>query len=286
MTTQHIDVGHGTVRITSTGEGPDLVFVHGWPTNGATWNGVVRALQGRFRCHQLDLPGAGGELREPRLHFRDHAVAVARTIDALDLSDVVLVGHDSGGAICRFAADRIPERVARLVISGSEIPGLRPGLIYRLKALALSPGSHLLLRGLLTIRPILHSEWLGFGSCFADPTFVEGDFRARILDPLLDDPARMEAALVFIRQFDLAYMDTLKDVHARTSCPTLLIWGDRDPLFPIEDARRMMEQFAGPTEMEVLEGGRLFAHEDLAEAYAERLSDWLERTRARVLQVG
>ncbi len=278
MTDRHVPVTHGTVRVRTTGAGPDRVFLHGWPTDGSTWDAVVAHLGEGHRCHQLDLPGAGGRVQgTPRLHLHDHARSVIEVLEALDLRDAVLFGHDSGGAIARFVADQRPDRVAGLVIGGTEIPRLRPWMLYRLKALAWAPGGGVLFRALLGTGWLRRSELLGFGVCFADPRWVDGPFHARTFAPMLQDRDRLSHALAFLRQFDFAAVDSLAQVHARLRCPVLLLWGEHDGLFPLAQARRMCEQFGGPIALQVLPGGRLFAHEDHAETYAARATAWLEQ---------
>jgi pimeloyl-ACP methyl ester carboxylesterase len=60
MTSEHtkreIDLTPGTIRYREAGEGPALVFVHGYLVDGRLWDGVVDALADRFRCIAPDLP--------------------------------------------------------------------------------------------------------------------------------------------------------------------------------------------------------------------------------------
>ena len=101
-----------------TGSGPDLVFVHGWPLHGETWRDIVPRLADRFTCHVLDLPGTGRSEwnADTEITLRAHADAVLGAIEALGLSRVAFVSHDSGGAIARMAAAALGPRCFGVVL--------------------------------------------------------------------------------------------------------------------------------------------------------------------------
>ena len=54
-----LDVGAGEVALRSVGQGPDVLFVHGWPVSGATFRTLLPYLADHVTCHVIDLPGAG-----------------------------------------------------------------------------------------------------------------------------------------------------------------------------------------------------------------------------------
>jgi haloalkane dehalogenase len=62
----------------------------------------------------------------------------------------------------------------------------------------------------------------------------------------------------------------LADIHSRLDVPVQLVWGDKDPFFPVERARAMLPQFPN-AQIEVLEGIGLFSHEEAPEAVAAAL---------------
>jgi pimeloyl-ACP methyl ester carboxylesterase len=61
------------------------------------------------------------------------------------------------------------------------------------------------------------------------------------------------------------------DLHAKITVPALLVWGDDDPFFPLERTRAMMSGFRGPVGLTVIEGGRLFHHEEFPDQVAAAL---------------
>jgi haloalkane dehalogenase len=100
------------------GAGPvTVVFLHGNPTSSHLWRNVIPHVAPRARCLAPDLIGMG-KSGKPDIAYRfvDHARYLDAWFDALDLRDVVLVGHDWGGALAMDWAARHPDRVRGLVV--------------------------------------------------------------------------------------------------------------------------------------------------------------------------
>ncbi|HEX6886398.1 MAG TPA: alpha/beta hydrolase [Planctomycetota bacterium] len=93
-----------------------LVFVHGWLGNASWWEPVMAALAPRFRVVAVDLAGHGasgaGRADWSVAGFAGDVVAV---VEALDLREVVLLGHSMSGAITVEAARHLGPRVRLLV---------------------------------------------------------------------------------------------------------------------------------------------------------------------------
>jgi haloalkane dehalogenase len=99
------------LRHVVSGSGRPVVLLHGNPTSSYLWRHVLPALPGRLIA--LDLVGMGGS-EKPPIGYRlaDHISYVSAFLDALDLSDLVLVGHDWGVAIALSCVRDRPDRVA------------------------------------------------------------------------------------------------------------------------------------------------------------------------------
>jgi haloalkane dehalogenase len=108
-----IDVLDSVMYYEDSGEGAPVVFLHGNPSSSYAWREVRPALQapGR-RLLAPDLIGMGRS-GKPDIPYRveDHVRYLDAWFDALGLRDVVLVGHDWGGALAFDWAARHPERV-------------------------------------------------------------------------------------------------------------------------------------------------------------------------------
>ena len=96
--------------------GPPLVLLHALGEDATSWDAVATRLAPHYSLLTLDLRGHGASDR-PGLYshelMRDDVVGV---LDALGLTDVVLVGHSLGGVVGYLVAMQQPDRVARLVI--------------------------------------------------------------------------------------------------------------------------------------------------------------------------
>ncbi|MFD5085824.1 haloalkane dehalogenase [Kitasatospora sp. NPDC058406] len=94
------------------GAGAPMVFLHGNPTSSHLWRDVLPAVGTPGRLLAPDLIGMG-ESGKPDLAytFADQARYLDAWFDGLGLEDVVLVGHDWGGALAFDWAARHPGRV-------------------------------------------------------------------------------------------------------------------------------------------------------------------------------
>lgn len=94
--------------------GHTFVLVHGAWHDGTSWNQVAAYLrQQRHQVHTPTLAGHGdGRLSVTTQDAADH---VAGLLDTFDLQDVILVGHCMGGIVASLVAQRIPDRIARVV---------------------------------------------------------------------------------------------------------------------------------------------------------------------------
>ncbi|WP_248962766.1 haloalkane dehalogenase [Sphaerisporangium perillae] len=93
------------------GAGSPMVFLHGNPTSSHLWRHILPAI-GSGRRLAPDLIGMG-QSGKPAIDytFADHSRYLDAWFDALELDEVILVGHDWGGALAFDWAARHPERV-------------------------------------------------------------------------------------------------------------------------------------------------------------------------------
>ena len=116
---------------------------------------------------------------------------------------------------------------------------------------------------------------LVFGGAVGDTALLNGEFRDLLIDPWLSDEDRVDQKMAMLKQFSMDAVDGLADIHPQIAAPTLFIWGEDDPFFPVEDARAMTSQFGGPTTFEVVPGAKLLVHEEFPERFAASMSRFL-----------
>ena len=267
-----LDVGAGEAAYRRVGTGPDVLLVHGYPVSGATFRLLLPHLVDHVTCHVIDLPGAGDSRfdRDTPVSFDQHVATVRRVVDLLDLDDVALVGHDSGGLLARHAMAGDP-RLRALGLVDTEQP---QGLSRRFRAFLAPrhlPGFDRALAWTLG-RPRLRQHRLLLGDAFVDRDLLDGDFDDLFLRPLREDPDRLDAAGRLLRSFETRYVDELAQLHRRIDVPVQLVWGEQDAFFPLAWAREMEHTFSD-AELRVVPGAGLFAHEERpAEVAAALLS--------------
>ena len=119
----------------SRGSGYPVLFIHGMPTSGHLWNGVIEELRGQFTCLTVDLPGLG---RSPSIPYCEtHLEFLAGEIEEIRIQQGFekwhVVGHDAGSAVAIHYAHRFADRVDHLVLlSPAVFPELKPFPIFRL----------------------------------------------------------------------------------------------------------------------------------------------------------
>lgn len=130
------------LTVTIEGQGPTVVFLHGWPDTPAVWDGTVAALRDGYRCVRLHLPGYD-LARSPRPVSVDQMCAlIAAVVDAVSPDEAVsLVLHDWGCFFGYEYAARHPQRVARVV--GTDIGDTNSGAYLK----ALTTKEKLLIAG-------------------------------------------------------------------------------------------------------------------------------------------
>jgi non-heme chloroperoxidase len=107
------------------GQGPVVTFSHGWPLSSDAWNGQMLFLaQHGFRVVAHDRRGHGRSSQASDRNDMDgYADDLASVIEALNLKDVTLVGHSTGGGeVARYIGRHGTKRVARAVLIAAVPP--------------------------------------------------------------------------------------------------------------------------------------------------------------------
>jgi 2-succinyl-6-hydroxy-2,4-cyclohexadiene-1-carboxylate synthase len=118
-------VGELSRTLSGDVQGPTLVFLHGFMGSSEDWWSVIAALDKRFFCLAVDLPGHGASLG---LSPEDYTVegatrSLLTLLDELDIDRTVLVGYSMGGRLALYFTLRHPERCAGLFLESAS-PGI------------------------------------------------------------------------------------------------------------------------------------------------------------------
>jgi pimeloyl-ACP methyl ester carboxylesterase len=269
-----LSLPHGELELFRRGEGPVLVFAHGWLANANLWRAVVDRLADRFTCVVLDLPL--GAHRVPLDRGADLGAAgcgalIRDALSALGCDGVTLIGNDSGGAYSQIACAAGAEGVERLVLTSCETPhdAFPPPPFDGLPAAAADPA---VLGKLLSALedPEVRRLPAAFGLLTKHP------LERRVSDsyalPCLRDPATLhDTAKVMAGASTAAVRAAGATLVSEWRRPVLLAWSSEDPVFPIEHARRYAGELPSARLVE-LEDSYSFTPEDQPLALAEAIA--------------
>jgi len=239
----------GQVHVLEKGAGPPVVLIHGSGVAAGFFLPLLNELHG-VRALAPDRPGSG--LSDPIDLPRDryHATAVVwldRLLDALELNTTALLGHSAGGVWALRYALAHPERVEQLVLIGPPaLPKTRCPLPYRLMA---TPGvGALLSRVPPSPKSVLRfAGFMGERATLAEHPDLVDLFVVAGRDPLAVTALRAEVREL-VSPFALLspsgwrrHSRVRPDELRRLAMPTLLIWGEREPLGSVSVARAVSE---------------------------------------------
>jgi haloalkane dehalogenase len=232
------------------------------------WRHLLPALasEGR-RVLAPDLPGFGDSPPDPPGTWERHVEAIDRFRREIGLDRVVLVVHDTGGAIgLRWACDH-PDAVSGMVISNT---GFFPDYEWH------------------EIAKAMRTE--GQGEALVDSLSRDG--LAALLEAAssgIDDRAVDEywkafstmenrrGMLALYRSFELDELEPYKGKLAELGVPTLILWGNQDEFLPRDYAPRFAREIPG-AKLVLLETTGHFPYEDDRERCAQEVADFLQQT--------
>jgi non-heme chloroperoxidase len=215
------------------GEGPPVTFSHGWPLNADMWDGQMLFLaQNGFRTIAHDRRGHGRSSQASSGNDMDgYADDLAAVIEALDLRDVTLVGHSTGGGeVARYIGRHGTSRVAKAVLIASVPP-------LMLKTGANPEG--LPIEVFDDLRAGLVKDRAQFYRDFAIPFFGANRPGAQVSQGVLEQfwLWSMEAGLKNAYESIKAFSETdFTEDLKKFDVPTLLIHGEDDQIVPVRES--------------------------------------------------
>jgi non-heme chloroperoxidase len=215
------------------GQGPAVTFSHGWPLNADMWDGQMLFLvQNGFRAIALDRRGHGRSSQPSWGNDMDgYADDLAAVIEALDLNDVTVVGHSTGGGeVARYIGRHGTKRVARAVLIAAVPP-------IMLKTAANPEG--LPMEVFDGIRAGLARDRSQYYKELAVPFFGANRPGAQVSQGLLDQfwTWSMQAGLLNAYESVKAFSETdFTEDLKQFDVPTLVLHGEDDQIVPVKDS--------------------------------------------------
>ena len=239
---QFVRIGEFDAHVRDEGRRDDpepLVLLHGTSASLHTWDGWVSALEGSRRVIRADMPGFGltGPAPDGDYTIEAYVRFVEGLLDHYGLERCVLVGNSFGGQVAWETALADPGRVRALILvdsAGYAIESQSVPIGFRL---AKVPGLNRLLSS-VTPRAMVESS---VENVYGDPAKVTPELVDRYYELTLREGNR--GALV--QRFLQAPAGPHQDRIGKVAVPTLILWGGRDRLIPVEYGGLFNRDIAG-----------------------------------------
>jgi pimeloyl-ACP methyl ester carboxylesterase len=245
MTMEQIELSAGTIAYQDTGgDGPVVVLLHGLLMDQTLWEGVVAELRVGHRCVVPVLPmGAHNHpMREDAdLSPRGITRLVGEFLDRLDLSDVTVVGNDTGGAIVQLLVGQDASRVGRIVlVSCDAFDNFPPGLTGKTVVMTgkLSPAMFGMFMQQMRLKPVRRLP-IAFGWLTKRGDKVSAGW----ITPLLKQAGIRRDAVKMLRGIgaNRGLMTEAAEALPTFDRPALVVWAEKDRVMPPEHGRRLAE---------------------------------------------
>jgi pimeloyl-ACP methyl ester carboxylesterase len=230
------------LRYFTGGEGVPLLLVHGLGGSAANWVELVASAAGRYRVIVPDLPGHGGSARaQAGSGMTDFADVVAGLLEHEDTGAVLVAGHSFGGLVALRLAQRRPELVRGLLLAAPA---------------GIATGTRVVQWAVLVVGLLRPGRWVApFRHRYSERAWYRRALFQRwfVADPLALSP---RATLGFL-EGPLEHVDTRTAGRAMVAddprldlehirCPSIVVWGARDPQLPIDDAFEYARRLRAP----------------------------------------
>jgi pimeloyl-ACP methyl ester carboxylesterase len=270
---------HGyDIAVRRGGAGPVVLLVHGMAGSSRTWEPVLEDLAAHVTVVAPDLVGHGRSAK-PRGDYSLGAQAgfLRDLLIALGHERATVVGQSLGGGIAMQFAYQHPERCERLVLVSAG--GLGDEVSPVLRALS-APGAEYVLP--IGFQPFIRTAvetvtgWVGRVGLRPDPATAE---MWRAYTSLIDPDTRNAfvqtlRSVVDVRGQRVSAHDRL---YLAAHLPTLVVWGEDDPIIPVSHAHAAQEAMPG-SRLELMEGVGHFPHCEDPRRFARVLLDFIDST--------
>ncbi|WP_158881446.1 alpha/beta fold hydrolase [Amycolatopsis anabasis] len=258
-----VTLSAGMLHYAERGAGRPVVFVHGLLVNADLWRDVLPAVaDAGFRCLAPDWPlGSHRTPMAPDADLTPPGIArlIAEFLEALDLTGVLVVANDTGGAITQILMAEHPERIAGVVLTPSDsFERFFPPIFAPLPRLARVPGATSVLAAALRSR-FVQPLPIAFG--WVAKRRVPREVVGSYIDPVWRDRGVRRDLRKFLRAVDRRHTLAAARKLPAFDRPVLLAWAVEDKLFPLSLAHRLAQALPDARLVEI-EDSYTFVPED------------------------
>lgn len=275
--TRTVSVHGRSVSYAEAGAGPLLLLIHGIAGTAENWQSVIEPLALRHSVIAPDFPGHG--LSEPGggdYSLGSLASGLRDLMLTLGHERATLVGHSLGGGVALQFTYQFPEMVERLVLVSSG--GLGPDVSPILRAAAL-PGADLFIAATAGIGAQAGSLLgRGLGMLGIRPNADVAEVARGYAS--LTDSERRKAFLATLRSVvgtEGQRVAALDRLYLAAALPLLIVWGERDPIIPVEHAEEAHRELPN-SRLEIFKGVGHVPQLESPGAFIAALERFLEET--------
>ena len=240
-------------------KGPPIILLHGYSDSWVSYTPILPLIDPKYRVYVLDQRGHGDSDRPASGYtFPDFAGDVIAFMDAKSLKKVTVVGHSMGSFVAQHVATMAAERVEKLVLVGSA-PEVRNEVVLQLQrdvSMLTDPVSPKFVREFQT-------------GVVSKP--VAAEFMDRLVRESLKLPARVWRDTVAGMLASNANVDLSK-----ITAPTLIIWGDRETVFPNRSEQEALRSAIPNAKLKVYPATGHCPNWEVPYQFAEDLSDFIK----------
>lgn len=269
--------GPGGPEDPSSGAEGTVVLIHGMAGSSNTWRAVMPRLARRFDVIAPDMLGHG-ESAKPVGDYSlgAHATGLRDLLVALDVRHATVVGQSLGGGVAMQLAYQYPDLCSRLVLVSSGGLGREVSPILRLLAL---PGAELVL-------PLIAPAFVRDRGNEVSTWIRDRGIRAPRVSELwrayqsLAEPENRRAFVHTLRAVvdpGGQIVSALDRLYLAGVLPTLIVWGDRDTIIPMDHGLRAHGLIPG-SRLEILEGVGHFPQVEAPDVFLDVFLDFVDTT--------
>jgi non-heme chloroperoxidase len=227
------------LHVKDWGQGPVVTFSHGWPLNSEAWAGQMLFLaQQGYRVIAHDRRGHGRSAPAGTGNDMDtYADDLAHVLDTLDVRDITMVGHSTGGGeVTRYLGRHGSDRVAKAVLI-SAVPPIMVKTDANPEGIALEVFDGLR-AAIARDRAQFYRE---FGVQFFGTNREGTDVSQGVLDAFWAWCMQVDVKTAYECVKAFSETDFTTDLE-RIDVPTLILHGEDDQVVPVHDTGMKSEQ--------------------------------------------